>query len=108
MSQAAEEKPLTLSQLVQFYQKTIEPGFEKIERKLEEHDKRFDEIDSRFDDLYKKFEDERQEYIIANEQMKRLIKDYDKVEQLREGLIDLRTKVSHIQEQINEIERQIQ
>lgn len=48
MSQAAEEKPLTLSQLVQFYQKTIEPGFEKIERKLEEHDKRFDEIDSRF------------------------------------------------------------
>ncbi len=70
MSQREEEKPLTLSQLIQFYQKTIEPRFEKIENKLQEHDRRFDEIDSRFDDLYKKFEDLRQEYIVANEQMK--------------------------------------
>lgn len=108
MSQVFEEKPLTLSQLIQFYQKTIEPRFEKIEKKLEEHDKRFDEIDARFDDLYKKFEGLKQEYIVANEQMKRLIRDSDKVEQLREGLVDLRNKVAHIQERIDELERQIQ
>ena len=63
MSQPSEEKPLTLSQLIHFYQKTVEPRLNKVEKDL--RDFRIETL-SRFDDLYKKFEDLRQEYIVAN------------------------------------------
>ncbi|OGP14279.1 MAG: hypothetical protein A3I75_06695 [Deltaproteobacteria bacterium RIFCSPLOWO2_02_FULL_50_16] len=69
-------KPLTLSQLIQFYNRTIEPCFQGLEKGMEdfrqEVTQRFQEVDGRFDNLYKKFEDLRQEYLIVNEQIKRL------------------------------------
>ena len=66
------EKPLTFSQFVGFYHQAIEPRFERIEQRLDRMGERFQVIDERFDDLYKKFEDLHTEYIVINEQLRRL------------------------------------
>jgi len=53
------EKPLTLSQFVEFYSKMIEPRFAAIENEVKEFRQEFREFKSdtvsKFDDLYKKF-----------------------------------------------------
>lgn len=52
------EKPLTLSQLTDFYNELIEPRFQKIENKIEKVEGKVDdlsdEVHAGFDDLYKK------------------------------------------------------
>ena len=71
-----KEGPVTLSQLisqlVKFYNELIEPRFVKIDGQFARVHERLDEHDCRFDDLYKKFEGLHQEYIISNEQIRRL------------------------------------
>lgn len=77
-----QEKPVTLSQLrsemhlmlVKFYNDLIEPRFQAVDKRFDRVESKLDEHDQRFDDLYKKVEDLRQEYIISNEQMRRLDK----------------------------------
>ena len=64
-----QEKPLTLSQLTQFYNRTIEPQFQRLEEDVQ-HLK--EKVDQGFDDLYRKFEVLQQEYLMTNEQIKRL------------------------------------
>ncbi len=95
--------------LIEFYHKIIEPRFDKTEKEAKEfreemHCFRSETLD-RFDDLYKKFENLEQEYIVANGQMKRLTKDYDQVGQLQEALVDVRTRLSHIEERVERVER---
>ncbi|HCU25313.1 MAG TPA: hypothetical protein DF383_09860 [Deltaproteobacteria bacterium] len=63
------------------------------------------EMHDYFDDLYKKFEDLRQEYIIANEQMKRL-ENSDDV--LREELRSLKSKVSGLSQRIEVLEKHLE
>lgn len=94
--------------LIEFYHKIIEPRFDKTEKEAKEfreemHCFRSETLD-RFDDLYKKIENLEQEYIVANGQMKRLTKDYDQVGQLQEALVDVRTRLSHIEERVERVE----
>jgi hypothetical protein len=95
MTDDLEERPVTLSQLkavlaefradfklemrgemtsllARFYADILEPRFQAIDRRFDGIDVKLDEHDVRFDDLYKKFEDLHQEYVISNEQMRRL------------------------------------
>lgn len=105
------EKPVTVgllvSQLAKFYNEILDPRFQKIDEKLEEHDKRFDEIDNRFDDLYKKFETLHQEYIVIVAQLKRLEGNLVTQEDLQNALADLKTKITALQEQVEELERRL-
>lgn len=66
------EKPLTFSRFVAFFYEVIEPRFQKIEGRLDGFEIRFDRMDGQFDDLYKKFETLYQEYVVSNEQIRRL------------------------------------
>lgn len=102
------EKPLTLSELIQFYQQVIKPEMaEQMADKLREYHQHTakpemlsmmnhfyykvikpdvhslvlrevgglrEEVLGGFGDLYKKFEDLKQEYVFANEQLKRIEK----------------------------------
>ncbi len=76
MENTTEEKPLTFSQLVQFYREIMCPEMEQvIDQKLEARLRPLqDEMLRGFDDLYKKFETLEQEYVFANVQIKRLNK----------------------------------
>ena len=67
-----KDEPLTFSRFVKFYEDFIEPRFNRIEKKLEDHDQKFEQVDRRFEDLYGKFEMFTQEYVFANEQIKRI------------------------------------
>ncbi|HCU24181.1 MAG TPA: hypothetical protein DF383_04110 [Deltaproteobacteria bacterium] len=58
----------------------------------------------RFDDLYKKFEDLRQEYIVANAQMKRLEKTD---EALKEDVLKLKSQVAYLQKKIEAFEKRL-
>ncbi|GEM_PF-7058988 len=104
-----EEKALTLSQLIQFFNQHIEPRFQGLEKRLEDFQEEFhdfkNESQQRFDQLYKLIEDLKQEYVVANFQMKRLEKNDDV---LKQDLADLKNKVIHLQEKIEEIERSLQ
>jgi hypothetical protein len=73
------EGPLTLSQLAKFYNDLIDPRFQKVDERFDRIETRLDEYDGRFDDLYKKFEDLHQEYVISNEQIRRLAGDLRKL-----------------------------
>src|SRR5690242_15526422 len=94
------------SALVEFYDKLIEPRFDRLESEVREIKNEFKESRSetlgRFDDLYKKFEDLRQEYIFANEQMKRLAKSE---EEFRKDLHLLKEKILLLQRQVEELEK---
>ncbi len=80
MDKTSEEKPLTLTdlkehlslQFVRFYNDILEPRFQVIDRRFDGIDAKLDEHDRRFDHLFKKVEDLHHEYIISNEQMRRL------------------------------------
>ncbi len=102
-----KEGALTLSQLISFFNETIEPRFQKIEKKLEEHDNRFNQIDQHLDGLYKKFEDLRQEYVFINAQFKRLELGEDFVQEsvFKTAVLDLKKQVASLQSKVEELEK---
>lgn len=107
-----QEKPLTLNQLVQFYNEFIEPRFLRLEKQMEGLDDNFQSFRqenlSRFDDLYKKFEDLRQEYIVINAQLKRIDRFIEKNQQeLKLQVDDLKEKVARLEQQIQILEQKL-
>lgn len=95
--------PLTYSDLLRFFTEIVKPELGQLVAKDEFQSYR-SEIFARLDDLYKKFEDLRQEYIIANQQMKRLEKSD---ELLREEIASLKSKVLVLQGKIDELEKEL-
>lgn len=67
-----KENPLTLTQLNEFYLRIIKPDTEVLVYK--QLNSLRVEMNENFEDLYKKFEDLQQEYVCANEQLKRIEK----------------------------------
>jgi chromosome segregation ATPase len=95
-------RKLLSSQVVDFYQKVIKLDFQKTIK--EEITNMQNEMNQRLDDLYKKFETYFQEYWVIKEQMKR--KDTTE-EVLLKDVTELKSKVTHLQQQIEEFERRL-
>ncbi|HSA59279.1 MAG TPA: hypothetical protein VLJ37_06295 [bacterium] len=95
MTNDFDEKPVTLSQakslqgqlkqelkqelkeelshlFARFHNDILEPRFQAIDSRFDGVDAKLDDHDRRFDHLFKKVEDLHHEYIISNEQMRRL------------------------------------
>lgn len=105
------EKPLTLSQLIDYHNKLVEPRLEKLDKRMDSLEVTIKalqhEMNQRFDDLYKKFEALEQEYVFANAQIKRLEENsVSKTEfnEFKESVADLVNKVSVLQNKLKEIE----
>jgi len=97
-----EEKPITLSvlrtemafQMARFYGDLLEPRFQGIDRRFDGVAARMDEHDGRFDDLYKKMEDLYREYIISNEQIRRMTGQFITREEFYSAINNLENKFS--------------
>jgi chromosome segregation ATPase len=116
-----EEKPVTLSQLkmvlkdylIDFYQKVVDPGMErmfeeKFERKI---GPLREEMRQGFDDLYKRYETLHDEYTVMNHQLGRLEKKVDRID-LRLGRLELRMdameeEISEVKERLSGVERSL-
>jgi len=111
VDEKAKSEALTVSHLTEtlakFYSQVVEPGVRNIVNEIVHEEIRSlrSEMNGRFDDLYKKFEDLRQEYLIANHQMKRLEKSE---EVLREELESLKGKVMSLKERIEALEKRLE
>jgi predicted nuclease with TOPRIM domain len=102
MAQKKPIKPLSLNDLGHVFNQTVEPSLQRIFS--EEITPLKFEMNQRFDDLYKKFEALKQEYIFANQQLKR--QDLGQ-EELKEGVSKLKSKVLSLQKEIQELEEKI-
>lgn len=72
MAVKKRENPLTLTQLNEFYLRIIKPDAEILV--LKQVNALREEMSEHFEGLYKKVEDLEQEYVCANEQLKRIEK----------------------------------
>ena len=71
-------KPLSLKQLAEFYRQMIEPRFVSLEQDMRSLNI---QVGEGFEDLYFKFETLHREYIIGNEQMRRMNARLDRLEE---------------------------
>ncbi len=62
-------KPESSTQLIQFYNKMIEPQFNEVKMEIKSVRSETREINLNMEDFYKKFEALQQEYVCANEQL---------------------------------------
>ena len=119
--------------LNEFYEKVIEPRFDRIEsylqthvenrfdrieQKLENHDQRFSELLGHFGEIYSRLDRLETEYFAINASLKRIEDRLDRVEEkvdkeisLRERLerevSDLKQRALTLQSQIEEIENRL-
>lgn len=103
MTQSKKSNPsLSLKELGDFFDRTVEPNLQRIIS--EEIQPLRSDMNQGFDDLYKKFEDLKQEYIFANQQLKR--QDTGQ-ETIQKDLLELKSKVLELQKEIEVLEEKI-
>ncbi|MBI2336328.1 MAG: hypothetical protein HYU97_06165 [Deltaproteobacteria bacterium] len=96
-------RPGNLIQFEEYYHKVIKPDIHGIIKK-EVGDLR-QEMNEHFEDLYKKFEDLRQEYLFANEQLKRIEKNYVTKGELQGEITTLKQDVLNLYSRLEQLER---
>ena len=89
------EKPVTLSVLINFFDKIVEPRFIKLmdERFLASESR----MNQRFDDLYRKYERLEQEYVVISHQLKRCDQLFEK---LTSEISEIKSRLSRIEQKL--------
>ncbi len=114
-------KPESREQLVEFYQKVIKP--ESLAQLMEFYQtiikpetnqimqdglREFrDEVSRNFDFLFKKFETLSQEYEVIKHQLKRFDRWGDTTEELKKEIPELKAKVSDLYHRVEELEKNL-
>ncbi len=102
--QQPEIKKQVETSLLEFYRKFIQADFNQIQNFIKGSEKFQNDTQKNFDFLFKQFEDLKQEYIVANAQMKRLQTDQ---ELNQEKLADFGTQLQKIRKRLDNLETQI-
>jgi chromosome segregation ATPase len=104
--------------LVDFYGKHIEPEFRAIRTKLGEHDQKFKDLLDHFDRIYTRLDRLETEYFSINAAIDRLESVIGKIdkkldaelslrERLEKEILDLKQRVSVIQDRIEDLEKRL-